>query len=375
MSKLTRRHTLALLSATVGAAACRPAPAVSATPGDDGGAALKDLAAAKGIRFGTAIAAHDLTVPAYIEIVLLECGVIVAENEHKMYTIQPTPDAMNWAPGDSLVAFAKANGLGMRGHTLLWQHPQWLPDWINNKTFVKPSEAEDVLGGYIKAVASRDSDFIYSWDVVNEAIDPETGEIRETSFTRSMGTNVLDFALRTAREAAPNATLAYNDYMSWEPSHETHRSGVLRMLERLKRNGAPLDALGIQSHSNDARPSAFTRAQQKVWRAFVDEVIGMGLDIYLTEFDVDDSRIEPDVAVRDKEIAAFTRDYLDMMFSYPQTKDLLMWGMVDSHSWLQGFRQREDGIEKRPTLYDSNYRPKMMREAVATALKAAPARP
>ncbi|HCX10804.1 MAG TPA: glycosyl hydrolase, partial [Hyphomonas sp.] len=42
--------------------------------------------------------------------------------------------------------------------------------------------------------------------------------------------------------------------------------------------------------------------------------------------------------------------------------------------WLQGFKPREDGIEKRPTLYDSSYRPKLMRDAVAAALKAAPTR-
>lgn len=372
MSKFTRRHALALMVSATGAA-CTSAggPAVQLGTGSE---PLKDLAAAKGIRFGTAMDVREVSDPAYLDIVLRDCAVIVAENEHKMYTIQPTPDAMNWTSGDTLVAFAKANNLGMRGHTLLWQHPQWLPDWINDSDFANASEAEAVLGGYITAVASRDADFIYSWDVVNETIDPKTGDIRETSFTRVMGPDVLEFAFRTARAAAPDATLAYNDYMSWEPSHEKHRTGVLRMLERLKRNGAPIDALGIQSHSNDAPPSAFTPTQQKVWRDFVEEAIGMGLDIYLTEFDVNDSMMAPGIVQRDQEIAAFTRDYLDMMFSYRETKDLLMWGLADSHSWLQGFKPREDGIEKRPTLYDSSYRPKLMRDAVAAALKAAPTR-
>ena len=35
---------------------------------------------------------------------------------------------------------------------------------------------------------------------------------------------------------------------------------------------------------------------------------------------------------------------------------------------------REDDVEKRPTLYDSNYQAKPMREAVAAALRAAPDR-
>ena len=369
----TRRHALALMSASAAAAACA-SPGADVPPLGTETAPLKDLAAAKGIRFGTAIAPQQLDDPKYVEIVLRDCAVIVADNAHKMYVIQPEPGELNFAPGDKLVAFAKANGLGMRGHTLLWQHSQWLPKWVNETQFANRAEAEALLGDYITKVASHDAGFIYSWDVVNETIDPDTGDIRETSLTRAMGPEVIDFAFRTAHAAAPNATLAYNDYMSWEPSHETHRAGVLRLLERLKKHDVPIHALGIQSHSNDAPPSAFNATQQRLWRGFVDEVVGMGLDLYLTEFDVNDTQMAPGIAQRDREMAAYTRDYLDMMFSYPQTKDLLIWGMVDNQNWLQGFKPREDGIEKRPTLYDSQYRPKLMRDAVASALKSAPDR-
>ena len=162
--------------------------------------------------------------------------------------------------------------------------------------------------------------------------------------------------------------------MSWESGNETHRTGVLRLLDRLLTNGVPLDALGIQSHSNYDMPNEFTPEKQRAWRAFCDEVVGMGLDIYLTEFDVNDTRLGPDIAMRDSLIAAYTKDYLDIMLSYEQTKDLLMWGLVDDQSWLQGFLPRDDGVLKRPTLYDEHYQPKPMRDAVAAALKAAPVR-
>lgn len=100
----------------------------------------------------------------------------------------------------------------------------------------------------------------------------------------------------------------------------------------------------------------------------------MGLDIYLTEYDVNDTRLTPDIGVRDRLIASYTKDYLDMMFAYPEVKDLLVWGMVDKDSWLQGFLPRGDGVEKRPAPFDSDYRPKRMRTAIAEALAAAPAR-
>ncbi|MBB5518986.1 endo-1,4-beta-xylanase [Amphiplicatus metriothermophilus] len=378
MTKHDRRKILKLAAsaAAVGplslaAGACaRNAPAgagADATP-------LKDLAAAKGLRFGSAMAAHQLSDPRYVEVIRRECGVIVAENEHKWYVIHPQSDQWNFQPADALVDFAKTEGLGMRGHTLLWHHPRWLPDWVNALEFDSAAQAEAMLGDYVTRVASRYHPFIYSWDVVNEAVDDKTGALRETAFSRAMGPEAIDFCFHKAKEAAPDATLAYNDYMSWESGNENHRKGVLKLLERLVKNGVPIDALGVQSHSNYDMPDAFTPEKQRAWREFVDEVVAMGLDVYLTEFDVNDTDLPPDVETRDRLMAGYAKDYLDMMLSYEQTKDLLVWGMVDSYSWLQDFLPREDGVPKRPTLYDAAYRPKPLREAVAAALRAAPAR-
>ncbi|NHK26918.1 endo-1,4-beta-xylanase [Parvularcula flava] len=372
MTRWSRREYLTYslgTAAMAGAGALSPAFAAS-----NEASSLAAIAAEKGIRFGTAMAAYQVNDPKYVEIVLNECNTIVAENEHKWYTIHPQPDVWNFAPGDTLVNFAKANNLMMRGHTLIWHHPQWFPDWVNNKQFSNAAEAEAMLDDYIDRVATHYSPYLYSWDVVNETIDPETGELRETSFSRAMGPEVIDYCFHRAREYAPNATLAYNDYMSWESGHEKHRTGVLKLLERLVANGAPIQALGIQSHSNDNNPDEFTADKQRTWRAFVEEAIGMGLEIYITEFDVNDTEMDPDPAVRDEIMAAYTKDYFDLMLSYEATKEILIWGMVDKYSWLQGFKPREDGVAKRPTLYDADYKAKAMRDAVGQSLKAAPVR-
>ncbi|MEZ5946262.1 MAG: endo-1,4-beta-xylanase [Hyphomonas sp.] len=332
MSDVTRRRALSLLSGVAATAACAPgtvsAPAAPSPP------SLRDLAAAKGIVFGTAMSARQVRDPDYVRLVLADCAGIVAENEHKMYVIQPQPDVWRWGPVDSLIGFARENGLAMRGHTLVWHHPRWLPDWVNETTFPNAAEAEALLGNYIKQVAGRDDGLVHSWDVVNETIDSSTGDQRETSFSRAMGPEVIEFCFHKAREAAPGAKLAYNDYMSWEAGMENHRTGVLRLLERLRKNGAPIDALGIQSHSNTDMPTEFTAEKQRAWRAFMDDVTGMGLEIYMTEFDVNDTQMDADIAYRDREIAAYTRDYLDLMLSYPQVKEVLMWGLVDLQSWL-----------------------------------------
>ncbi|WP_370339587.1 endo-1,4-beta-xylanase [Parvularcula marina] len=369
MTDISRREALGM-----GAAALAAGTAASGTVLAEKGPSLSALAKAKGLRFGTAIAAYQLDDPKYLDLVRRECGALVAENEHKMYVIEREKGAYNFAPADALVAFAKTNDLMMRGHTLVWHHPNWLPQWVNETQFASAADAEAVLGGYIGKVAGRYDPFLYSWDVVNETIDPATGGLRETSFSRAMGPEVIDFCFHQAREHAPDAKLAYNDYMSWEDGHELHRTGVLKLLEDLLSRGAPIDALGIQSHSNDDMPTEFTPAKQKAWREFCDEVTAMGLDIYMTEFDVNDTEMGPDIETRDREMASFTKDYLDIMFSYPETKELLVWGLVDKYSWLQNFKPRTDDVEKRPTPFDSNYQPKPMRDAIGEALKAAPGR-
>jgi endo-1,4-beta-xylanase len=46
---------------------------------------------------------------------------------------------------------------------------------------------------------------------------------------------------------------------------------------------------------------------------------------------------------------------------------VLAWGMVDRFSWLQGFAPRDDGLEVRCCPYDSTYRSKPLREALAAS--------
>ena len=59
------------------------------------------------------------------------------------------------------------------------------------------------------------------------------------------------------------------------------------------------------------------------------------------------------------------------MLDYDSLGDILAWGMVDGFSWLQGFAPRDDGLEVRCCPYDSGYRAKPLREAIAASFAAA----
>jgi endo-1,4-beta-xylanase len=163
--------------------------------------------------------------------------------------------------------------------------------------------------------------------------------------------------------------------MSWErgTEDETHITGVLKLLEGFRKRGTPVDTLGIQSHIRllkDLPVAQIVRESEGPWRRFLDQVVAMGYNLVITEFDVNDRKAPDDIALRDRMVADYARAYLDVMLSYPQLQDILAWGMVDKYSWLTDFDPRADKSIKRGTPYDSEFRPKPLREAIADAFRA-----
>jgi endo-1,4-beta-xylanase len=372
---VTRRGCLALAAA---AAALGAAPALAAEP------SLNSLARAKGMTFGSAVGAgrpgrpnFSGADPRYWDLLAAQCGVIVPENELKWYSLHAAPGVYAFGPADAILARAKARGLEMRGHCLLWNRPQYLTAWVNAYDFgSRPaSAAEKLLVDHITTVCAH-YPAIRSWDVVNETVDPDTGQLRDTVFTRLLGPEAINIAFHAARQAAPQAQLVYNDYMSWETGQEKHRDGVLRLLERLKANKAPVDALGLQSHLRPAGVDVaqLARVQAPDWARFLDHATAMRLDLLITEFDVADAQLPGEISIRDQAVADYARAYLDLTLGRPQLRQLLCWGLVDPYSWLQAQAPRADGLPERPTPYDAAYRAKPLREAVAQALDGAPSR-
>lgn len=381
---LTRRESLALGGALV-LAGC-----ATGRSGAEGGApSLDALARRSGRRFGSAVAwgppggdRGSFANPAYAAILERECGLLVPENELKWQWTRRAGTGFDFRQLDGIADYAGARGFKLRGHTLFWVPEKWYPQWLLRHDFgARPAAAAArLLEDHVRTVCRRYGNRIYSYDVVNEAVQPETGVIRDTVVTRAMGGEpMLDLMFHTARSEAPHAELVYNDYMSWErgTEDETHIEGVLKLLEGFRRRGTPVDALGVQSHIRllkDVPVAEIVRESEGPWRRFLDEVVAMGYKLVITEFDVNDRKAPDDVAVRDRMVADYARAYLDLMLGYEQLRDVLAWGMADKYSWLTGFDPRADRSIKRGTPYDSEFRPKPLRDAVAAAFTAASSR-
>lgn len=378
MTGLTRREMLAAAAACTlaGPALAEEAPSLNA------------LARAKGMRFGSCVAwsppgadAGSFANPNYAALLERDCGILVPENEFKWQRLRPKKQLFDVTRFQPMLEYAEAKGMAMRGHTLLWHKAQYFPKWLTEYDFgPNPrTEAERLLTGHIGELCRLYGDRITSFDVVNETIDEKTGLQRETVLSKAFGDAdaMVDLAFHTARERAPRAELVYNDYMSWEPGNETHRAGVLRLLEGFRKRSVPVDALGVQSHigvyDRDVRGSA-TR-QEGEWRRFLDAVTAMGYKLVITELDVNDKGLPRDEEIRDAGVAAYADAYLEILFAYPQLRDVLVWGMCDKYGWLNGFSPRADGSVKRATPYDAGFRPKPLRETLARRFAAAAPRP
>jgi endo-1,4-beta-xylanase len=347
-----------------------PAPATS----------LKALAARSRRRFGSAVAwgppgadRGSFANPHYARLLERECELLVPENELKWQWTRTGPERFEFRRMDAIADYASKHGFKLRGHTLFWTPVKWYPKWLAETRFASAAEAERLLRTHVETVCRRYGERIYSYDVVNEAVQPETGAIRDTIVTRALGhEQFLDLMFHTARAEAPHAELVYNDYMSWERNSEdeTHIRGVLKLLEGLRNRGTPVDALGVQSHIRllkDAPVAEIVRQCEGPWRRFLDEVVGMGYKLVITEFDVNDRMAPAKIASRDRMVADYAKAYLDLMLSYPQLRDVLCWGMCDRYSWLEGFDPRADRMRKRGTPYDAQFRPKPLRRAIAAS--------
>lgn len=383
MIRIGRREAMigagAALAASVLPAFAQEEAAVALTPS----LPLDALAVAAGMRFGSAMGIGSKNGPRgfvdarYRAVMAAECGIMTPENEMKWSVIRRNgPQDWDFSGADQLIAFAESKGMKFRGHTLLWNHPDYAPKWWDAHDYGQhpASEAERLMIEHVDRVCTRYGKRIASYDVVNEAIDHKTGLLRETALSRPIGAQqLIDIAFHAARRAAPHAELVYNDYMLWEPGGELHRAKVLELLEGFRKRDVPVDALGIQAHIGDHDPdkgSAFGLHDERAWRDFLDRVTAMDYKLLITELDVSDKRLPADIETRDRETARYLRSFLDTCFAYPQLKDVIVWGMSDGYSWHQGLTPRADGLRKRPCLYDEQFRPKPMRAAVADAFRA-----
>lgn len=362
---MRRREFLQISAGSIAVTALRGIPQVPERP------ALRELAGAKNLLVGSAFSFAQMARPEMAALLAQQCSIMVCENELKWGPTQPERDRYEFEHADAMVVFAEAHGQKVRGHNLCWHQSN--PAWL--ETTITPGNAAALLRQHILVVAGRYRGKIHSWDVVNEAIhleDQNAGGLRNSVWLKNLGEGYIELAFRAAAEADPGAILTYNDFgMEHDaPDQERKRNAVLGLLRGLRARGAPVQALGIQSHlTAHLDPPRFHELH-----GFLKELGKMGLRVFITEMDVDDRDLPADVAKRDRMVAGLYRDYLRTVLAHDHVRAVLTWGLADRGTWLDAYHPRGDGQKKRPLPFDAELHAKPAFAAMCEAIAECPAR-
>ena len=92
----------------------------------------------------------------------------------------------------------------------------------------------------------------------------------------------------------------------------------------------------------------------------------LGLEINITEMDVQIEEAEGLFEEKLKKEAKFYGDIMNMALQIPQFKALLQWGVNDKYSWVSTWLTHKDDA---PLMFDKENKPKLAYYAVKKALE------
>jgi endo-1,4-beta-xylanase len=278
----------------------------------------------------------------------------------KMAYLEPTEGIFDFRVADTLVDFAKAHHMPVRGTTLVWhqQNPPWLFKDAEGNDLQPGPESKALLlqrlTTYIRTVVVRYKDDVYAWDVVNEVIDPAQPDgFRRSRWFEITGTDYIDTAFRAAHEAAPHAKLFINDFGTTNP---TKRMFLYNLVKDLKARGVPIEGVGHQMHIDIRGPS--TEAIAETIRMFST----LGVDNQITELDVSlyDNAEDSCPAISQDALIEQGYRYRDLFQTFRDLKGKLsgvtFWGFADDHTWLKKFPIARLDL---PLLFDEHLQAKL----------------
>jgi endo-1,4-beta-xylanase len=359
------------LIGSLAAAACTgAASAEAATPG------LGDIAAARGIRFGSMVKARYLQKDKrYIAMMKREIAMASCFSMQWGY-VEKQRGNRDYTRGDQEVDWARAAAKACSAGFLVWddQLPKWF-EQLDNR-----AESERAIQEHVAETCRHFGESIQLWQVGNEALKPK--DLRPDGLAKNVliarhGIEYLDIAFHAAKEAAPHAELLYNDgLLEYDtPDGIARRKHMLALIDGLLKRGVPITTVGTHGHLFTQWNDKFS---EKTIESFFKEISDRGLDIAITELDVGDAGSPADFAQRDADVAATYKRYLDVALANPRLKTVIMWSLTDKDSWVvRGdikLFARKDGLKPRPMPFDANYDTRPAYAAIAEALAAAPAR-
>ncbi|WP_026652237.1 endo-1,4-beta-xylanase [Butyrivibrio proteoclasticus] len=272
--------------------------------------------------------------------------------------------ALSFYSIDPTLEWCKENGMKMRGHTLVW-HTQ-APNWFFREGYTDDGEYVDKetmlfrMESYIKQLMTHVQEnypgVIYCWDVVNEAVDPDSPADGSSFMCRTkcgqdpnpwydtIGEDYVEMAFTYARKYADSdVKLFYNDYNTFQaPKTEA----IYTLCSSLKEKGL-IDGIGMQGYWGIDYPTLETI------EGAINRFAELGLEIQITELSIG---VESETDAQFEKQATAYGNVFDMLIRLDTASggpanitNVTVFGLVDHY---------RDGDTTNTRIFDKDYQPK-----------------
>ncbi len=249
------------------------------------------------------------------------------ENAGKWGSVQGSNQtSFNWNSLDAMYKYANDNNIVFKQHCFVWgaQQPGWVTD----------SNGEAAVKNWMTNFCQRYPK-VALIDVVNEPPPHTTPKYKNgIGGDGSSGWDWIANAFKWARAACPNAVLILNDYNNSELSGDAkHTSDIANAI---KKAGAPIDAVGCQTHGASSAPSSTLKGN-------IDTIVkNTGLPVYITEYDI--------AQADDQRQLTQYKDHFQMFMNHPDIKGVTLWGYIVGATWVNNTGIMQSSGTMRPAM-------------------------
>ena len=332
------------------------------------------LSAPYGFKLGAPLSYDQTRNQQYLNLVKDNFNSITATNEMKAYSLlnlQATlargdgMPGMNYAAADKMVKWAQENGIGVRGHVLVWD--AYMTDWFfredydANKPYADQETVKARTESYITQVITHFEEkfpgVVYCWDVVNEAVGDNqdeytAGDPRHLRTLRSGGPNLFKehmgddyvalsflYAKNAVEALGADIKLYYNDYNAY---FEEKAQAIRALIDTVNsfakdENGNSrklCDGVGMQGYIGGygVQEGCLVDSHVDMIRKEILNYAAMGLEVQITEMAV--RNFDLTQADRHAEFyAKLFRMFMDLNGENGNPlKAVSIWGLIDTNA-------------------------------------------
>lgn len=292
------------------------------------------------------------------------CYILQQGESKKNYKEGNGEPVLSFESIDDTLKWCQENGVGMRGHTLVWhtQAPGWFfrEGYEDNGAYVDKETMLFRMESYIRQLMTHCQEefpgVVYCWDVVNEAVDPDKGDPEtdfhcrtefddgENPWYVTIGPEYVEYAFTYARKyAAEGVKLFYNDFNTFQTQKCTY---ILALCKGLKEKGL-IDGIGMQGYYSVTYPP------QTSIESAIHRYANLGLELQVTELSVSiDDESAKSLEQQAKRYAQLMYSFcsLDEAFGGPANiTNVTFFGLIDHY---------REGDKTNTRLFDKYYQPK-----------------